>query len=127
MGYGEFSYIPLGGASTSVPAFGLEAGGSARAYNFNAGGQYQFSRSKNMTPYAAFGLGLLHASSSYSRTFNGVTVSGSGSSSDLYFNIGGGARYPVNERWGFKPEFMIFAGSNTYVRFGGGIFYNLGR
>jgi Outer membrane protein beta-barrel domain len=127
LGYGEFSYIPLGGASSSVPAFGLQAGGSAKAYNFNVGGQYQFSRSNNMTPYAGFGLGVLHAASSYSSTFGGVTVSGKSSSSDLYFNLGGGVRYPVNERWGFRPELMIFAGSNTYVRMGGGIFYNLGR
>jgi Outer membrane protein beta-barrel domain len=127
LGYGEFSYIPFGGASNSVPALGLQAGGSARAYNFNAGGQYQFSRSKDAMPYAGFGLGVLHASSSYSSSFGGMTVSGKSSSSDLYFNVGGGVRYFVNERWGFRPELMLFAGSNTYVRFGGGVFYYLGR
>ena len=66
------------------------------------------------------------ASSSYSSSFGGMTVSGKSSSSDLYFNVGGGVRYFVNERWGFRPELMLFAGSNTYVRFGGGIFYYLG-
>jgi Outer membrane protein beta-barrel domain len=127
LGYGEFSYIPLGGASNSLPAFGLRAGASAKAVNFNIGGQYQFSRADSMTPYAGFGLGVLHASSSYSSTFGGTTVSGSSSSSDLYFNIGGGLRYFVNERWGLRPEMMIFAGSNTYVRIGAGIFYHFGK
>jgi len=40
-GYGEFSYIPLGGNTSTVA--GLQAGGSVRAYNFNAGGQYDLS------------------------------------------------------------------------------------
>jgi opacity protein-like surface antigen len=105
----------------------MQAGASAKAFNFNVGGQYQFSRADSMTPYAGFGLGVLHASSSYSSTFGGTTVSGSSSSSDLYFNVGGGLRYFVNERWGLRPEMMIFAGSNTYVRIGGGIFYHFGR
>jgi opacity protein-like surface antigen len=127
LGYGEFSYIPLGGGNSSVPALGLQAGGSASAYNFNAGGQYQFPRSGYMAPYAGFGLGILHASSSYSSSFGGMTVSGESSSSDFYFNVGGGLRYFVNERWGLRPELMIFAGSNTYVRLGGGIFYHFRR
>ena len=127
LGYGEFSYIPLGGASSSVPSLGLQSGGSARAYNFNFGGQYEFPKSDDMTPYAGVGLGVLHASSSYSSSFGGMTVTGSGSSSNLYFNVGGGLRYYVNERWGLRPELMIFAGSNTYVRFGGGFFYHFGR
>jgi len=127
LGYGEFSYIPLGGASSSIPALGLQSGGSARAYNFNFGGQYQFPKSDYITPYAGFGLGLLHSSSSYSSSFGGTTVSGNSSSSDLYFNVGGGLRYFVNERWGLRPELMVFAGSNTYVRVGAGIFYHFGK
>ena len=127
LGYGDLSYIPLGGASNSVPALGLQAGASARAFNFNVGGQYQFTRSGYMTPYAGFGLGVLHSSSSYSSSFGGMTVSGKSSSSNLYFNVGGGLRYFVNERWGLRPELMIFAGSNTYLRLGGGIFYQFGK
>ncbi len=127
LGYGEFSYIPLGSASNSLPAFGLQAGGSARAFNFNVGGQYRFSRSGEMEPYAGAGLGVLHASSNYSTSFGGMTISGEGSSNDLYFNVGGGLRYFANDRWGLRPEFMIFAGSNTYVRIGAGIFYHFGR
>jgi hypothetical protein len=127
-GYGEFSYIPLGGSSTSIPGVG-QAEAGARAYNFNLTGEYQFSRSRSslLEPYAAFGLGLLRTSSSYSTSVGGMTVSGETSSKDLYFNIGGGLRYFVDERWGLRPELMIFAGSNTYVRLGAGIFYRFGR
>ena len=124
-GYGEFSYIPLGGNTSTVA--GLQAGGSVRAYNFNAGGQYELSRSGSMAPYAGFGLGMLHTSSSFSSSFGGTTVSGSGSSTDFYFNVGGGLRYFVNARWGWRPEVMVFAGPTTYVRLGGGIFYHFGR
>ena len=126
-GYGEFSYIPLGGSSDSVPPLGIQVGGSARAYNFNVGGQYELSRSGSIAPYAGAGLGVLHTSTSYSSSIGSTTVSGSGSSSDVYFNVGGGLRYFVNERWGWRPEVMVFAGSNTYVRVGGGIFYRFGR
>src|SRR5262249_50791457 len=87
LGYGEFSYVPLGSARSSVPAFGLKAGGSAKAYNFNVGGQYQFPKSDEMTPYAGFGLGVLHSSASYSSSFGGMSVAGKSSSSDLYFNF----------------------------------------
>jgi opacity protein-like surface antigen len=125
LGYGELSYIPLGGSSFS--SAGIQTGANAKAFNFNLGGRYDFSRSGSMIPYAAFGLGLLHTSSSFTSTFGGTTVSGEGSSNDLYFNVGGGLRYFVTDRWGWKPEMMIFAGSDTYVRIGGGIFYHFGR
>jgi hypothetical protein len=127
LGYAELSYIPLGSGSSSVPGLGLQSAASARAINFNLGGQYQFSRAGSVEPYAGVGLGVLHASSSYSTSVGGTIVSGENSSKDLYFNLGGGLRYHVNERWGFRPELMIFAGSNAYVRLGGGIFYRLGR
>jgi len=127
-GYGELSYIPLGGSSSTFAApIGLQTEGSARAFNFNVGGRYDFSRSGSMAPYAGFGLGILHSSSSFSSSFGGTTISGGGSSNDFYFNVGGGLRYFVNDRWGWRPEFMVFAGSSTYVRLGGGVFYQLGR
>jgi len=125
-GYGELSYIPLGGANSSFAGFG-EADASAKAINFNVGGQYQFRRAGRVEPYAGLGLGMLHVSSSYRSSFLGVTVSGESSSNHFYVNLGGGLRYHVSERWGFRPELMIFAGSDAYVRLGGGVFYYLGR
>jgi hypothetical protein len=79
-------------------------------------------------PYAGAGLGFLRSSFDTSRTGAGPgSFIAEGSSTDMYFNTGGGFRYYVNERWGFRPEFMIFAGSNTYVRFAGGVFYQFGE
>jgi hypothetical protein len=127
LGYGEVTYIPLGGTSTSVTPLGFQSGASAKAINFNVGARYEFSRTRSMAPYGAFGLGLLHSSSSFSSTFAGTSVSGEASSNDVYFNFGGGLRYFVNDRWGWRPEMMIFAGSNTYVRLGAGVFYYFGR
>ena len=123
---GDLSYIPLGGGNVTV--LGATTRSSARAFNFNGNLQYQFNPYRAVVPYAGAGLGFLH--SSFDTSSNAVgpgSFNIQGSSTDLYFNTGGGFRYYVKERWGFKPEFMIFAGSNTYVRFAGGIFYQFGE
>ena len=123
---GEFSYIPLGGGSVTI--LGSTTSTNSRAFNFNGNLQYQFKPLRAGVPYAGAGLGFLR--SSFDASSNGVgpgSFNAEGSSTDLYFNVGGGFRYYVKERWGFRPEFMIFAGSNTYVRFAGGIFYQFGE
>src|SRR5262249_24225230 len=123
-GFGEFSYIPLGGGS--IEAFGFRSGGSAKALGFNFGGQYMFPRMGTLAPYAGGSLEILHCSVNYSGTFQGTGVSGSSSGTDVYVGLGGGARYypsSGNGAWGFKPEVMLFVGPNTYVRLGAGIFY----
>lgn len=123
---GDLSYIPMGG--DSVTAGGSTMNSGARAFNFNGTLQYQFKQTHAFVPYAGAGLGFLHSSFDASSTAPGSgSFSVAGSSTDLYFNVGGGARYFVNERWGFRPEFMVFAGPNTYVRLAGGIFYRFGE
>jgi len=125
-GFGEFSYIPLGGGT--VDAFGFRSGGSAKAYGLNFGAQYLFRKSGSVAPYAGAGLGLLHNSVNYSSMVGGTTTTLSASGTDAYFSLGGGVRYYAREEgWGFKPELMLFAGPNTYVRLGVGIFYQFGR
>ena len=121
---GDLSYIPFGGGSVTV--LGATTRSSAKAINFNTNLQYQFKPAHSVVPYAGAGLGFLHSSFDASSTGPG-SFSASGSSTDMYFNVGGGFRHYVKERWGFRPEFMIFAGSNTYVRFAGGIFYQFGE
>jgi hypothetical protein len=121
---GDLSYIPLGGSNVTILGSSLRS--SAKAFNFNGNLQYQFNPFRSVVPYAGAGLGFLH--SSFQTSSNGLgSFSADGSSTDLYFNVGGGVRYYAKERWGFKPELMIFAGPNTYVRFGGGIFYQFGE
>jgi hypothetical protein len=123
---GDLSYIPMGGGS--VTALGSTTRSSAKAFNFNGNLQYQFNPFRGGTvPYAGAGLGFLHSSFDASSNVVGSGFNISGSSTDLYFNVGGGLRYYVKERWGFRPEFMVFAGSNTYVRFAGGFFYQFGE
>jgi len=124
---GDLSYIPLGGSS--VTFFGSTTSASAKAINFNGNLQYQFKRTNDVVPYAGAGLGFLRNSFHSSSDGLGLgPIEVSGSSTDVYFNMGGGLRYFVKgKRWGFRPELMIFAGSNTYVRFAGGIFYKIGE
>jgi hypothetical protein len=123
---GDLSYIPMGGVNVTMP--GVTTSSSSKAFNFNGNLQYQFNPRRAMVPYAGGGLGFLHSSSKTSSTgLLPESFNASVSSTDLYFNVGGGLRYYVKERWGFKPELMIFAGPNTYVRFAGGIFYQFGE
>ena len=122
---GDLSYIPMGGSSVSIN--GSTSNSSAKAFNFNGTLQYQFKQVQAITPYAGAGLGFLHSSFSSSSNLTGAPFIVQGSSTDMYFNIGGGFRYYVNGRWGFRPELMIFAGSNTYVRVAGGVFYKFGE
>jgi hypothetical protein len=124
--FGEVSYIPLGGGT--VNAFGFRSGGSAKAYGLNFGAQYLFRKSGSFAPYAGAGLEVLHSSVNYSSTVGGTTTTLSSSGTDTYLSLGGGVRYYVREEgWGFKPELMLFAGPNTYIRLGVGIFYQFGR
>jgi len=125
--FGEFLYIPLGSSTVSV--LGVNRNVSARAFNFDGGLQYQFRKYGSMVPYAGVGLGLLHSAASISNSFSfqGLNFSTGGSSNDFYANLGGGVRYYVTEQWGVRPEFTIFAGSNTFVRIGAGVFYEFGK
>jgi Outer membrane protein beta-barrel domain len=122
---GDLSYIPMGGASVTFG--GATTSSSAKAFNFNGTLQYQFKAVRAVVPYAGAGLGFLRSSFNTSAIGFGPAISVNGSSTDMYFNAGGGMRYYVKERWGFRPELMVFAGSNTYVRIAGGIFYQFGE
>jgi opacity protein-like surface antigen len=124
---GELSYIPLG--SDTVDVLGVRSEFSAKAISFNFGGQYQLQGSRKMSPYVGAGVGFLHSSSSSSvtTTFQGFEFENGSSETNAYLNLGGGARYHVNDRWGFKPELMLFLGHQTFVRASAGIFYQFGK
>lgn len=122
---GDLSYIPMGGGSVTTQ--GSTSSSSARALNFNGTLQYQFKQTHDFAPYAGAGLGLLHSSFDTSSNIPGASFSVTGGSTDFYFNIGGGFRYFVSDRWGFRPELMVFAGPSTYMRLAGGIFYRFGE
>jgi hypothetical protein len=127
--FGEFGWVPLGGSSTSgtTPGGSFEFASSGRIVTFMVGAHYQFRGSRSFVPYAGAALGAVHGSGSFTSTVGGSTTETSFSNGDLYLSFGGGWRYYVNNRWGFKPEMMIFAGDDTFVRIAGGIFYQFGR
>jgi opacity protein-like surface antigen len=123
---GEFGWIPSGGstAETSIPGggvFEIDSGGNL--FSFMAGAQYQFNSQGSFVPYAGAALGVVHSSESAEVNINGSVQRNSISNSDFYVSFGGGARYYVKDRWGFKPEFMVFGGEDTFFRFGIGMFY----
>lgn len=122
---GEIGYIPLGGASASGAGFAVDSGG--RVISFMGGAQYQFSEQRSFIPYAGGALGLVRISGNVTTTVNGVTTDVDFSSNKFYVALTGGARYYVKDRWGFKPEFTIFAGDNSFFRFGAGLFYQFGK
>jgi len=124
---GEFSYIPLGSASVNV--LGVQSSYSAKALTFDFGVQYQFKQIGKFDPYAGLGVGWVRTSSSSSVTSSiaGFNLSGGGSANNAFVKFGGGGRYYMGDNWGFKPELMVFAGSNTFARISGGIFYMFGK
>jgi len=126
---GEFGWIPAGGSSASVstPGVSLELSAGGNVFTFMGGAQYQFNETRSFVPYAGLALGLVHASADVDISAGGVNQSASVSTDKFYVSFGGGARYYVKDRWGFKPEFMVFAGDDTFFRFGAGIFYQFGR
>ena len=122
---GEIGWVPLGGAdasgSSSGNPFQFSAGG--KVLSFMAGAQYQFSAKSSFVPYAGLAMGVVYTSGDVQSTVGGVTQSADFNRGDFYVSIGGGARYHIKDNWGFKPEFTIFAGDNTFFRFGAGVFY----
>jgi len=126
---GEFGWIPLGGAnaSGSTPSGSFQFSSGGRVLSFMAGAQYQFHHTHSFVPYAGAALGIVDSAGDVQSTVGGSTQNANFSRSDFYVSFGGGARYYVKDSWGFKPEFMIFAGDNTFFRFGAGVFYQFGR
>lgn len=124
---GELSYIPLG--SDSVNVLGVRSEFSAKAISLNVGGQYQLRESRKVSPYVGAGVGFLHSSSSSSvtTTFQGFDFNGGSSDTNAYLNLGGGGRYYVKDRWGVKPELMLFLGHQTFARVSAGVFYQFGK
>jgi opacity protein-like surface antigen len=124
---GELSYIPLG--SDTIDVLGVRSEFSAKAISFNVGGQYQLREFRRVLPYVGAGVGFLHSSSnsSVTTTFQGFDFEDGSSTTNVYLNLGGGARYHVNDRWGVKPELMLFLGHQTFARVSAGIFYQFGK
>jgi hypothetical protein len=106
--FAETSYAPLGGGKNLV--------------NFGGGLNFGFpTHLDKLVPYVVVAGGLGRS-----------MVSGGGSSNDVMFAAGFGARYFIGSNWGVRPEvrFQRYqesdGGINTYI-FTGGLFYRFGR
>lgn len=125
---GEFGWVPLGGGSgtVSTPGGGFEFAAGGKLLSFMGGLQYQFNDYNAFAPYAGAALGAVR--STFDSSITGVSnISANERSTDFYVSFSGGARYYVRDRWGFKPEITIFAGTDSFFRFGVGVFYQFRR
>jgi opacity protein-like surface antigen len=125
LAFGEFGWIPTGGSSitSNTPGNAFSFDSSSRVLSLMGGVQYQFKKTHSLVPYGTAGLGLVRASGDVTQTVGGTTSQFNSSSNNLYVSLGAGARYYVKTNWGFKPEITVFAGNDSFVRVGAGVFY----
>jgi hypothetical protein len=140
MPYVEFSYFPGIGRSMSKS---VGAGGSTVKFNFQVP-LYDFHggvhlrvpvKDSRVIPYGVIGAGMIHT---LKRTEN-VAISDSLGSfnipvdvparSDFALNFGGGLRFYVNERYGFRVEVKAYrptgAFTNIFGKVEGGFFFQI--
>jgi len=113
--YAEFSYFPGIGRRQvgTFPTTGrpFTAMYSITISDFHGGVHIRFIRAEQrIVPYGVFGVGVLH---SYDRTVTATYTDATGtnridlsvpSRNDFAVNFGGGIRFYVNERFGFRIE-----------------------
>jgi hypothetical protein len=136
--YAEFSYFPginreLEGTFTSTgQPYSLVF--SVPITDFHGGVHIRLPiRESRVVPYLVFGMGLLRSSETdYRATFrypDGTSDETSGSvpsSNDFAINTGGGLRYYLNQRLGFRVEAKVYkptgAFTNPFGKVEGGFF-----
>ena len=139
--YGEVSYFPgitrerTGTFGTTGEAFAIRF--QQPITDFHGGVHIRMPiRESKFVPYLVFGLGVLRSSgTTYTATFN-VPGSGQetitqsiGGSTDFAYNGGGGLRYYVDQRFGFRLEAKVYkpsgAFTNAFGKVEGGFFIQL--
>lgn len=79
-------------------------------YSLSANILYHFlDSSENFTPYGAVGLGALIGNTDLAERFDDVEDD---SSTALSFNVGGGIKAAMNERWGVRLDARYFNGDD---------------
>ena len=123
---GEFSALPTGqeGVLTSF---------DTNAWDLTANALYHFTRrtvrttDRTLTPYAAVGLGLGHASADLATSPSVLQAAGlSDSSTSFVFDFGGGVKYPIAPRVNLRGDLRYFTGgdivpNNLRLYFGVGL------
>jgi hypothetical protein len=139
--YVEYSYFPgIGRKEEGIfPGTGrpFTTSYSIPISDFHGGVHIRFIRAeRRVVPYGVFGMGVLH---SFARTVEATFSDASGpfnrvqldvpSRNDFAVNFGGGMRFYVNQRFGFRVEAKAYKPSGPFSDiFGkaeGGIFFQL--
>lgn len=127
---GEFLYNQFAGADVTVPvprSTPVKVGVHSNIMNVMGGFQYQIPvKSSRVVPYLAGAVGLAHERFSADVPAGGIG-NFSTSNNDFTQDFGGGVRFYVSKRWGFRPEFKgVHIPDATFYRVSGGIFYQFG-
>lgn len=141
MPYAEFSYFPGIGRNDKVTSgqFSSSYSYSVALVDFHGGVHLRMPVSNSkVVPYAVIGAGMIHSMKSSSnrievrdstgRVIFSDTVTAP-ARTDFAVNFGGGIRYYVNEKFGFRVEAKAYKPSGTFTAvFGkveGGVFLQL--
>jgi hypothetical protein len=123
MPYGEFTYFPelIRTYNDNQQNFDYKF----RLYDIHGGIHFRVPfKESRIVPYAAFGLGYMRSNLTIPQ--NNVERG----ANDFAINGGGGLRFYVGERWGFRFEGKVYRTTNgdlegTFGKIVGGIFYQL--
>jgi hypothetical protein len=126
MPYGEFTYFPELERNFRRTDSGLtqDVNYKFRLYDIHGGVHLRIPiKESRIVPYAAIGAGYLRSR----LTVNNIAPR---SANDLAVNGGGGLRFYVGERWGFRFEAKVYRTTNgdlegTFGKVVGGIFYQI--
>ena len=90
---------------------------------FSANGVYHFETNSKVVPYATLGLG-------FGRTSADFTTLPDVSSSEFAVNLGGGVKYPINDRLAVRGDLRYFNVNDenpNFWRIYGGVTFRLGQ
>ena len=117
----ELGFASLGSEGFRTPATSEVS--RARLFDFNGHVHVRIPVRRYWEPYIAIGAGLLHSTAErIVTTPTGNTVEDS-SDNDFAFQIGGGLRYFIGQKWGVRPEWKYYASERNFSKLSVGVFY----
>jgi opacity protein-like surface antigen len=116
----------LGFASLGSEGFRTPVGSQvsrARLFDFNGHVHVRIPVRRYWEPYIAIGAGLLHSTSELIVTTAAGNMVEDSSDNNFAFQIGGGLRYFIGEKWGVRPEWKYYASERNFSKLSIGVFY----
>jgi opacity protein-like surface antigen len=132
LGYGLTPRVSIEGDLSFVPGGtqGVIAEFDTSLWSLSANLLYHFinDTDRDFTPYAAAGLGLMHGNAEAEDI---TPIIDDDTSNVFSWNLGGGIKAAMNERWGVRADLRFFNGddfaSDHWRLYGGVTIRNLGR